>query len=524
MNTPATTWAGTGLVLRQAFRRDRLVTSAWVAVMVLMTYASAAATTSLYPSLRAEATATELINGQAGLRALYGPIIGTSNPGALAMSKMTVLYAFFAALMFVFLVRRHTRVEEESGRAELVGGTSVGRQAPLLAAILESSAIAVLLGVLCTSAAVAGGLSFAGSASFGLSWVGTGLVATAVATVGCQLSSSARTCAAITVGALGAFFVIRAIGDATNAHWLSWLSPFGWNTQLRAWSHPRIWVLLLYPALTAVLLAVGQTLRSHRDIGSGLLRARPGAEHAPAWLNGIPTLTLKLHVNMLLAWTLVIFAVDLFFGAVAPGLDRVLASVMGRRMIHDLGGSLMVAILTEVAVIIGCFAVTIVTHAANDELSGRSELELAAAQSRSRWYAAVAGTASLGSLWLLFVGGLGMWVGYGAAGGSDASRALAAAIVWAPAVWIVAALSMTFFAIDASWAVAAWAWPFVFLVLALVPPLLQAPGWISDLSPYQHVPKVPVEAMNWTPEVLLTAAAMAVGGLAWRRLTTRDIG
>ena len=524
MNAPATTWAGVGILLRQALRRDRLATSAWIAVMVLMTYASAAATTSLYPSARAESAARELINGQAGLRALYGPIVGTSNVGALAMSKMTVLYAFFAALIFVFLVRRHTRVEEESGRAELVGGTSVGRQAPLGAAIIEAAAIAVLLGVLCTLAALAGGLAFTGSACFGLSWVGTGLVATAVAAVGCQLSSSSRACASITIGALGLLFLVRAVGDATGAHWLSWLSPFGWNTQLHAWSHPRIWVLALYPLLGAGLLATAQALRSHRDIGSGLVRPRAGAEHGSRWLAGIPSLTLRLHAHMVFAWTVGIFAVDVFFGAVAPGLDRVLAGVAGRQMIDDLGGSLMVAILTEVAVITGCFAVTIVSHAAGDELSGRAELALAAAQSRGRWFMAVAGTASLGSLWLLFVAGLGMWLGYGLAGGPDAGRSLGAAVVWIPAVWIVAALSMAFFAIDASWAVAAWAWPFVFLVLALVPPLLHAPGWVADLSPYQHVPKFPVESMSWTPELLLTAAALTLGGLTWWRLSTRDVG
>jgi len=514
---------GTGLLLRQAFRRDRIASAAWIAVLVLMAYASAAATTSLYPTAREEATAVELINGQAGLRALYGPIVGTANPGALAMSKMTVLYAFFASLMFVFLVRRHTRVEEESGRSELVGGTCVGRQAPLVAAIAESMLIACLLGCLCALAAMAGGLSVAGSLCFGLSWIGTGLVATAVAAVGCQMSSSARACAAMTVGALGALFVVRAIGDATSVHALTWLSPFGWNTQLRAWSHPHLWVLLLYPALAFALLAIAQALRARRDLGTGVLRPRAGAEHAPSWLGGIPSLTVKLHLSMMAAWTLVVLAVDVFFGAVAPGLDKVLENVMGRAMIRDLGGSLMVAILTEVAVITGCFAVTIVTHAAGDELAGRAELQLATAQSRRRWYAAVAGTAGLGSLWLLVVAGLGMWLGYGLAGGADPSRALAAAVVWLPAVWIVAALALLLFAIDATWAVAAWAWPFAFLVLALVPPLLKAPGWVADLSPYQHVPKVPLEAMSWTPELLLAAAAIALGAAAWWRLASRDV-
>ena len=46
------------------------------------------------------------------------------------MSKLTVLYALFSTILYVVLVRRHTGVEEESGRAELIGGTAVGRDAP----------------------------------------------------------------------------------------------------------------------------------------------------------------------------------------------------------------------------------------------------------------------------------------------------------------------------------------------------------------------------------------------------------
>ena len=50
------------------------------------------------------------------------------------MTKLTVLYAVFVALLVLVLVRRHTRGEEEAGRAELIGATVVGRGALLAAA------------------------------------------------------------------------------------------------------------------------------------------------------------------------------------------------------------------------------------------------------------------------------------------------------------------------------------------------------------------------------------------------------
>ena len=160
------------------------------------------------------------------------------------MSKLTVLYALFSAVLYVVLVRRHTRVEEETGRAELAAGTVIGRDCSAGCGrrrvwrgrddALDSWS---------SVADVAGGLPVAGSLFFGVAWLGTGLVATGIAAVACQLSASSRTCASIAAGLLAGAFAVRAVGDSVGPlGWLSWLSPLGWNTQLRAWSDPRWWV------------------------------------------------------------------------------------------------------------------------------------------------------------------------------------------------------------------------------------------------------------------------------------------
>jgi ABC-2 type transport system permease protein len=122
--------SGTTLLLRHDLRRDRVVIPAWVSVLVLMTFASASATGSLFAQMQDRISIATAVNEQPGLVALYGPILDPRSAGELAMSKLTVLYALFSAALYVVLVRRHTRVEEESGRAELVGGTRIGRDAP----------------------------------------------------------------------------------------------------------------------------------------------------------------------------------------------------------------------------------------------------------------------------------------------------------------------------------------------------------------------------------------------------------
>ena len=183
---------GTGLLLRFALRRDRILLPAWVLLLTATVVASAAATGPLYATTAERVAAAEALNAGPAIVALYGPILDTSSLGELSMTKMTVLYAVFVAFMSVVLVRRHTRVEEETGRAELVGATAVGVDAPLAAALAEAVLASVVLGVLVAVGNIASGLPATGSVLFGASWTGIGLVGAGITVLAAQLSSSAR--------------------------------------------------------------------------------------------------------------------------------------------------------------------------------------------------------------------------------------------------------------------------------------------------------------------------------------------
>ncbi len=125
---------------RTALRRDRLLASVWVLAARRRRLRLGGRHRVAVPDDADRVEAAEAINASPAIVALYGPILDVRSVGELAMTKLTVLYAVFAALLFLVLVRRHTRTEEESGRAELLGGTAVGRDAQLAAAVLESVA------------------------------------------------------------------------------------------------------------------------------------------------------------------------------------------------------------------------------------------------------------------------------------------------------------------------------------------------------------------------------------------------
>jgi ABC-2 type transport system permease protein len=520
---------GAGPLARLALRRDRLMVTVWIVVLVGVCYASAAATASLYPSEREQVAAAASINASRPIVALYGPILDVHSLGELAMAKMTVTYSLFVALMVLFVVRRHTRGDEEAGLTELVGGTAVGHQAQLAAAVGFGAAVSLLLGLLVAVANTAGGLPAAGSVAFGCLWAGTGLVAVGVTAVACQVSASARTCAGLAIAAFGALFVLRAIGDTSDASVLSWLSPFGWNTQARAYGATRWWVLLLYPVTAAALLEVARVLMSRRDLGAGLIAARPGPATGSARLRDAFALSARVHRPLLLWWTLAVAAYGLVFGALVPGLES-LDSEQLREIFQRIGGAgafrdmLLAGVAGVLGLVVTCFGIAVVGHGGSDEQDGRTEQVLATATSRSQVFAATTLTALVGATWLLLVAGVSLAIGVGTDFGASLGAVVGSALVQAPAVWVVVGVGALLFALRSQWALLGWAALVLFATLGLIGELLGLPDWVLQLSPYTHVAKVPVEPFTWGPALVLTAIAAVLLAVAWARFRTRDIG
>ena len=125
----AADFAGTRRLTRLAARRDRYTFLAWW----LGLGAFVAATTAMFASSLARhedvVAQTQMVATNVGMR-LLGITSGPS-VGGYMLHREFVTLAALAALMSTFAVIRHTRQNEELGRAELVGSTVVGRSAGL---------------------------------------------------------------------------------------------------------------------------------------------------------------------------------------------------------------------------------------------------------------------------------------------------------------------------------------------------------------------------------------------------------
>ena len=510
-------------------RRDRILAVSWTALLAVMCFASAAGTTGLYPTLADRVTAARAINASPAVVALYGPIPDVDSLGQLAMTKTTVLYALFVAVLSLVLVRRHTRGEEETGQLELVAGAVVGRNAPIAAALMEAVVVGATLGLVSAAANIAGGLPVGGSLVFGAGWTGIALVGAGLAAVTCQLSASARTCGALTVALLGVLFLVRAIADVT-APWLGWLSPFGWSTRLRAYGQTQSWVLLLYVVAFLACTALAFALRSRRDLGAGLLPSRPGAHNGLPWVSTPTALALRLHLASTITWTVTLAAYGVLLAFLVPQLTDFMGSSSARALIERIGGvgsiekTLVAAVLSVVGVLATGFALSVVGHAADDEHAGRTAQVLTADPSRTRSFGAVLVVSLGGATWLLLATGLGAAAGLRGSHGFGFWDVVLAALAQAPAVWLVTAIGLACFGAKASWSPVGWVFLVLFITVGQVAELLGLPTWVARLSPFTNAPRMPAETFSVAPELWMALAAGAVLVLAGWRYRARDIG
>ncbi len=523
---------GTRALLATNLRRDKLLLPICVATFAGVAGGSAAATAGLYPDLNARALAAALFNATPALLALYGRVYDPTSLGAIGLIKLTGFGVVMVGLFAALVVIRHTRADEELGRYELLAGGSIGRFASLAAALITSVIGVIGIGVATAPALMLAGLPVGGSLAFGLSWIVGGLAFSGVGAVAAQLTVSARAARGLAVIALAVAYLLRAAGDSigrgNKPAWPSWLSPIGWAQQIRPYAGDR-WALALLPvAFGVVLVAVAIVLAQHRDLGAGLLPQRRGAAEAPPLLAGPFGLAWRLQRAGFLGWLAGFVLLSLIVGQIVTRIGDMLGTPVARQLITALGGvgeltKAFVAVeLSFVAVFAAAYGISSTLRLQSEESALRADLILSPPTGRLRWALSHIIMAVLGTGILMLASGLGVGLAHAAESGdrSVLGADLLAAIVRLPAVWVLVGVTVALYGLARRAAPFAWAVLVATFLASEIGPLLNSPHWVRDLSPFTHVPALPVGEVTAGPLLgLLTAAAafIAVGLWALRR-------
>ncbi len=525
--------AGLWTLLRFALRRDRVRLPAWILGITLGVVSSAVSFPSIYPTAEDRLGALLTIDNP-GTTALIGSVYGDGDYtyGIMVGHELLVLTAVAAALMSILTLVRHTRAEEESGRAELVRSSVVGRHAHAVSAVLLVIGADVVLGLVLAGSLGALGVetvTWRGSLTFGAAVAAVGFVFAGVAAVTAQLTENARTASSSAGLVLALAYVLRAIGDVGNET-ASWFSPIGWAQATEAYFADDLAPLGLALLTAAVLLTVSTALSRQRDVGAGVLSTRPGPATAGPALGGPFGLTWRLVRGSLVGWTAGLLAFGLMYGPVLSEASTFLEDVpIIAEFLPDAdatGAELFGATVIALAAIACAVpALQVLLRLRTEEVAGRAGPLLATPLSRARWMVSGLVLANVGGAVVLLVTGLG--VGLGAGLSMDdlgwVGTSVSAAVSYLPAVAVTIGVA----AVLLGWLprVTGWSWASVVLsvVVLYFGGILDLPQWLVDLSPFSHVPQQPAVDPDGGPLATLCVVAlalMAAGVLGVRR---RDI-
>jgi ABC-2 type transport system permease protein len=513
---------GVGSLIRLALRRDRIRLSVWIAALTLMMVYAPNAVKFAYPDEAARQARVNLLKTPAGM-ILGGPMFGVNETdlGVMMANELMLTLIIASSILSILTVIRHTRAEEESGAAELVLSSVVGRYARTYAALIVVGGVNAVLAVTMTLAMSATGFDVVNTAAMCLGITGAAMVFGAVAAVTAQLWRQARaaTGAAMAVLALAVF--VRGIGDVINnsGSALSWFSPIAWAQQMRAFVDLRWWPFALLVVLAVALMALAAALESRRQYDDGVLPStgeRPNAHP----IRSVFGLHVTLQRGQTIGWTVGLFLAGLAFGSMTKSLlDAAKDNELLRRVLAHGGIDSVYTTLTQfLAAAATAYVVGAVLRLWSDEESGLGEAVLAGAVSRWRWLLTAVAAAIVGAAVLMFFAGLGNGIGAAITIGEPATvwRLTVAGLAYVPAMAAMAGIAALAVALRFAWI----GWLAVtFVVISLyLGALLRLPQWLLDASPVGQT-RAPSEysALALIVIVVVAIALTLVAGVIYRR-------
>jgi len=521
---------GARIFLRTFLRRDRWMLLAWAVGAVLLYYSQAVSVDGLYRTQAEFDRAAASMEHNAAFIAMAGPARALNSIGGQVTWQASAFGAIVAGLMSMFLVGRHTRAEEESGRDELLRAAAIGRYAPMTAALVTALLANLLLGVLVALSLWSYPLALADSLGLGLGLTLCGWFFTGTALVAAQLTASTRSMYGLCGAVMGLAYALRAVGDIGYPA-LSWLSPIGWYQAMHPFSGLRWWPGLLLLVAAAAAVVAAYALFDRRDVGSGLLAARPGPGRAGRGLHSSLGLAWRLQRGSVVGWALGVLFTGLAYGAIGNDVGDLVGDSQASRDLFAQGGAGLVdgfyATACLMLALLACgFAVSSALRPRTEETDGRVEGLLATALPRREWLLGHTVVTVAGTVAVLMGAAVGLGAGYAmvTADPGTALRLSAPVLQYLPAVLLLSAVARLLYGLSPRLATLAWLPLVLAVVVMFFGDLLRLPQWLQDLSPFEHLALVPAQDFRWGPFLALAALAAAVSFLGQSAFCRRDIG
>ncbi|MCL1884915.1 MAG: ABC transporter permease [Defluviitaleaceae bacterium] len=550
------------LLTRFTLRREKFIALAWILILGLVVIGVVPVLEQVFY----DGGATE-IGETLDLPAMIfmvGPNFARYHEtfGALYTTFMMLFTALTVGIMNIFLVTRYTRADEERGRYEVLRSLPIGRLSNLNAALITAIIVNILLAIVIGLGMFALGddsMCFHGSMLWGVALGTTGLVFAAIAALFSQLSSNSRGAVGYSFAVLAFFYMLRAPGDMNpDLEIVSLISPLGLVLRTEAYIGNNWWPIVIMLLTAAAISAVAFKFNSMRDIDQGIIPAKPGRAHGSFLMKSPCGLSFKLLRGSLIAWAIGMFMLGASYGSILGGLDEFIASsemyqqlILGPTvgteffeglspeeatdMMHEVvraaGFSIPQLFVSMITNIMGIFVtvpvIIFALRVKSEEKENRADAILATSASRNKYLGGYVVFAFISAIVIQVSQAVGMYAA--AAGAMDdisdlpLSFLLEASLVYVPALWVMVGLTVFLIGIAPKATGLVWAYFGIAFLIMFFGRMGVFPDWVGYITPFEFVPQLPADEINFVTMAVLTLIAVALTAAGFFFYNKRDI-
>ncbi|PTM57835.1 ABC transporter permease [Desmospora activa] len=527
-------YAQIGRMSRFILKRDRLRIIIWIMALAAFTFLVASSFTDLYATDAARQGIAETMKNPA-MTAIVGKGYGLTDYtiGAMMAHQMLLFTALAVAVMNILLVARHTRSDEENGTMEMLLALPIGRQTSLAATMVVNGGLNLLLALIIGCGLYAlriDSLDLEGSLLYGAALGVVGIFFAAVTALFAQLSDNVRGTIGLSFALLGISYVLRAAGDLGDER-LTTVSPLGLATLTKVYVHNEWWPLFILAGIGVVSVILAFYLHQKRDMGAGLLSHKKGRMHASVFLQGPVGLFARLQRTALVSWALGLCLLGASYGSVLGDIESFFEqNEMIAQMMEATNGSSLtttfVTMIMSVLAIIGTIPViTAVLKIKGEEKKGRIDHFFSRPISRTRLLSSATLLACIVALTMMSLAAIGL----GVVGTSMIEKEMSlrtfyeAGMVYVPAILVMMSITVLLIGVAPKLTGLTWIYLLYSFVVVYLGGLLQFPDWMAKLTPFGHVPQLPVEEMDWMAMITLLMIAVGCTAIGFSGYQKRDI-
>jgi ABC-2 type transport system permease protein len=467
--------------------------------------------------------------------AMVGPIYGHANYdfGSMVAHQMLLFTALTVGIMSIIQVTRHTRKDEEEGRIEMIRSLPVGKLANISATLVVYFIVSVLIGLVTGVGFSMLGIEsmpIMGSMLYGAVLAVTGFFFAVITSLFAQLFSTSRATVGYGLGFLILSYIVRGIGDVSSEA-LARISPLGLILRAEVYVNNYWWPIFVLLGVSLIFAFISMRLAFTRDLEAGLFKAKAGKEKASKSLLSPLGLAFRLQKTTIIAWLVAVFVLGASYGSVFGDMDMFFKTNDLMRQILPLtpGVSLVEQFMSVISIVSALVcaipAIQMITKLRSEEKLNRTDHILGRAVSRKSLLTSYVLLGFVISIVATALSAYGLYLSSAQVMEEPIRLGLVmqSGLVHIPAIWVMIGIAVLLIGIFPKAISFVWGYLTLSFILNYFDGILQIPEALKKLTPFAHIPQIPVDEMTLAPLIVLTFISAMLIFFGYKTYSKRDI-